>query len=169
MSVRSTEAHSHAWLWPAVIVGALTLHVMALLVVVFVATRDPSFAVEPNHYQKALAWDSSAARLRASKLLGWRVSLKADTAPDMLGRRRLVCRILDKDGIVVVGATVQLLIFHHARAADRVQVSLSPEQDGSYAAQVPMKHTGLWEFRLAARRGDALFNMVIVQQVGNST
>ncbi len=169
MSVSSTEVRGRVRLWPAVIVGVLALHVTTLLVVVFVATRDPSFAVEPNHYQKALAWDGSAARLRASKLLGWSVSLQADTATDILGRRRLMCRILDQDGIAVVGATVQLLIFHHARAADRVQVSLSPEQDGTYAALVPMKRAGLWEFRLAARRGDALFNTVIVQQVGNGT
>ena len=168
MSATSAEARpvGRSWLWPTIIISALSLHLMALIVVAFVATRDPSFAVEPNHYQKALAWDGSAARLRASQQLGWTVSLQTDRGADELGRRRLACRIVDKDGIDVVGADVQLLMFHHARAADRVHVSLSPEKDGTYAALVPMKRAGLWECRIAARRGDALFNTVVMQEVG---
>ena len=166
MSVANAEPRGRPWLWPTIIIGALSVHVLALVVVAFIATRDPSFAVEPNHYQKALAWDGSAARLRASQQLGWTVSLQADTTADELGRRRLVCHIADKDGIAVVGADVQALIFHHARAADRVQVSLSPEKDGTYAALVPMKRAGLWECRVAVRRGDALFSTVVMQEVG---
>ena len=166
MSVANAEPRGRPWLWPTIIIGALSLHVVALIVVAFIATRDPSFAVEPNHYQKALAWDGSAARLRASQQLGWTVSLQADTTADELGRRRLVCHIVNKDGTAVVGADVQALIFHHARAADRVQVSLSPEKDGTYAALVPMKRAGLWECRVAVRRGDALFSTVVMQEVG---
>ena len=168
MSANSAAAPavSRSWLWPTIIIGVLSLHALALVVFVFIATRDPSFAVEPNHYQKALAWDGSAARLRASQQLGWTVSIQTDEAADELGRRRLTCRIRDKDGIAVVGANVQLIMFHHARAADRLQVSLSPEKDGSYATLVPMKRKGLWECRVTARRGDALFNAVVMQEVG---
>jgi len=160
-----TQTGKRAWLWPAIIIGGLTIHSVALVMVVLIATRDPSFAVEPNHYQKALGWDGSAARLRASQQLGWTVSLTVDPNPDVKGRRRLVCHVADKDGLAVVGANVQLLMFHHARAADRVQVSLSPEQDGNYAALVAMKRPGLWEYRVAIRRGDTLFNSVILQEI----
>lgn len=171
MSINSTAvpAVGRSWLWPTVVIGVLALHAVALVVVVFIATRDPSFAVEPNHYQKALAWDGSAARLRASQQLGWTASIQTDQASDELGRRRLTCRIVDKDGIAVVGATVRLVMFHHARAADRLEVSLSPEKDGTYAAVVPMKRKGLWECRVAARRGDSLFSTVVMQEVGSGS
>ncbi len=157
------------WVWPTAIIAVLSLHALGLIVVVFIATRDPSFAVEPNHYQKALAWDGAAARLRASQQLGWSVSIQTDTTADELGRRRLSCRIVNKDGVAVVGATVQLLMFHHARAADRLEVSLNPEKDGTYAALVPMKRKGLWECRIAARRGDSLYNAVLMQEVGGNS
>ena len=113
-----------------------------------------------------MGWDGTAARLRASQQLGWTASLQVEPA-DILGRRRLVRHIIDKDGVAVVGANVQLLMFHHARAADRVEVSLNPEKDGTYSALVPMKRAGLWECRIAARRGDALFKSVILQDVAN--
>jgi len=153
------------WLWPAIIIGVLSVHVIGLVLVVLIATRDPSFAVEPNSYQKALGWDASAARLRASQQLGWTATLQVDQNADILGRRRLVCRIVDKDGVTVVGANVQLLMFHHARAASRVEVNLNPEQDGTYSAFLPMKRAGLWECRIAARRGDALYDAVVMQEV----
>lgn len=157
------------WFWPTAIIAVLSLHALALIVVAFIATRDPSFAVEPNHYQKALAWDGTAARLRASQQLGWSVTIQVYTIADALGRRRVACRIVDRYGVAVVGATVQILLFHHARAADRLQVSLSPETDGTYAAQVPMKRPGLWEIRVAARRDDSLYNTVVMQEVGGDS
>lgn len=161
-------AQRRSWRWPTAIIAVLTLHAMALLVVVFMATRDPSFAVEPNHYQKALAWDDSAARLRDSQQLGWSVSLQTDPSADELGRRHLTCRLVDRSGVAVVGATVKLLMFHHARAAERLQVSLNPEKDGTYAAWVPMKRSGLWECRVTARRGDSRYGAVVMQEVGGA-
>jgi nitrogen fixation protein FixH len=168
VSITEASASGRPWVWPTIIVSALALHAAALLVVVFIATRDPSFAVEPNHYQKSLGWDGSAARLRASRQLGWTVSLQTDPHADELGRRRLSCRIVDKNGVAVVGADVQLLFFHHARAADRVQVSMNPEPDGTYAALVPMKRAGLWECRIAVRRGATLFNTTVMHEVGGT-
>ncbi len=167
MSATSALAAPKArpWLWPTIIIGGLAVHVIGLVLVVLIATRDPSFAVEPNSYQKALGWDASAARLRASQQLGWTASLQVEPNADIRGQRRLACRITDRDGIAVVGASVQLLMFHHARAADRVQVSLKPEQDGSYSATVSMKRAGLWEVRITAKRGDALFGSVVMQEI----
>ena len=78
-----------------------------------------------------------------------------------------MCHSINKDRLAVVGANVQLLMFHHARAAVRVEVSLRPEKDGTYRALVPMKRAGLWECRIAARRGDGLFKAVIMQHVLN--
>ena len=158
-----------AWFWPIAIISLLSVHAIAMIVVVFIATRDPSFAVEPNSYRKALAWDNSQARRRASDQLGWSASIQTSDRPNELGRRRITCRLTDKDGVPVAAATVRLEVFHHARAADRVQVSLMPEENGTYLADVPMKRAGTWEFRIAARRGNESFSTVATQQVGGAS
>ena len=158
-----------AWFWPIAIIVLLCVHAIAMIAVVFVATRDPSFAVEPNSYKKAVAWDASRAQQKASERLGWSVSIRTSDHTDLLGRRRITCRLTDKDGIPVAAATVGLEVFHHARAADRVQVSLNPEENGIYSAEVPMKRAGTWEFRLAARRGTELFTTVATEQVGGAS
>ena len=154
-----------SWLWPGAIIGLLCVHAVGMVVVVFIATRDPSFAVEPNSYRKAVAWDSSRARVQASAQLGWTASVKAQRDVDPLGRRRVTCELKDKQGLPVAAATVRLEVFHHARAADRQQVTLSPEDHGVYSAWVPMKRTGTWEIRVSARRGGELFSTVLTEDV----
>jgi nitrogen fixation protein FixH len=154
--------------WPAGLIALLGVHAIAMLVVVFVATRDPSFAVEPNSYKKAIAWDVAQAERRASAALGWSAHIEINRAPDALGRRKIICRIKDKDDVLVVAAAVTIEYFHHARAADRHRVTLEPEADGVYSAWVPMTRAGIWEFRLRARRGDSVFTEVTTEQVGDS-
>jgi nitrogen fixation protein FixH len=154
-----------SWLWPGGIIALLCLHAVGMLVVVFIATRDPSFSVEPNSYRKAVAWDTSRARSQASETLGWTAAIKTQRAVDPLGRRRVTCELKDKQGLPVAAATVRLEIFHHARAADRQQVTLNPEDHGVYSALVPMKRTGTWEIRVNARRGDEVYSTVFTENV----
>lgn len=160
-----TASRRRSWLWPGGIIALLCLHAVGMVVVVFIATRDPSFAVEPNSYRKAVAWDSSRARLLASDTLGWTATVKAQPAVDLLGRRRVTCELKDNQGLPIVAATVRLELFHHARAADRQQVTLTAEDHGVYSALVPMKRTGTWEIRISARRGDELYSTVLTEDV----
>src|SRR5512142_3421766 len=112
------------WPWPVAIVILLCVHAIGMIVVVFVATRDPSFAVEPHSYKKAVDWDSAHAARLASDNLGWSAQIDTDTATDLLGRRRVRCELKDRQGVPVMAATVKLEVFHHARAAERLQVPL---------------------------------------------
>jgi nitrogen fixation protein FixH len=151
------------------VTSVLCIHALALGVVAVVATRDPSFAVEPNAYAKALDWDSSHAQRLASERLGWSAQFTVAPLANEFGERKLSCRIIDRAGNPVAGATVALTLFHLARAAHRFQVSLKPEGNGDYSATVPMRRLGLWELRLKASRGASLFTTVVTQQVGAST
>lgn len=162
----STEANPRTWLWPAGIVGLLAIHMLAMGVVVFVATRDPSFAVEPQAYKKAVAWDSSQAQRQASERLGWTAQIQTSESLDMLGRRRVTCHLVDANRIPVMAATVKLEAFHHARATERFHVTLNPQGDSSYSAELPMRRAGTWEFRISALRGAEAFTFVTTHQVG---
>ena len=44
---------------------------------VVITSRDASFAVEPNYYAKALAWDQTMAQQARNEALGWSVSAQS--------------------------------------------------------------------------------------------
>ena len=62
-----------AW-WPIGITTVLATTVAANLWVMRIANDDPSFAIEPDYYQKAIMWDSTLAQARRDAILGWRLT-----------------------------------------------------------------------------------------------
>ena len=158
----NVPAKKKSWRWPIAIVAMLGLHAVGMVGVMLVATNDPSFSVEPNHYQKALAWDAQSARRRASDALGWKVDLRTDARLDATQTRGLECRIVDGGGNPVTGATVALLAFPHARGEERVRMDLRESDSGLYSTRAPMVRSGLWEVRLSARRGPDYFTSTLM-------
>jgi nitrogen fixation protein FixH len=157
-----TTATRRSLRWPIAIVGIIALHATAMVAVITIATRNPSFSVEPDHYQKALGWDRLAARKQASALLGWRAEVTSDARLDGNKTRRLECRIVDHDGKPVIGATVSILAFPHARGEERVGMDLRETEAGVYDVRAPMARAGLWELRLSALRGPDLFTTTVM-------
>jgi len=154
--------------WPIAIVGIIALHATAMVAVIAIATRNPSFSVEPDHYQKALGWDRLAARKQASDLLGWKAEVTTEAQLDGARARRLDCRIVDRDGKPVTGATVTILAFPHARGEERVSMELRDAEAGVYTVRAPMARPGLWELRLSALRGPDLFTTTIMHTASAS-
>ena len=148
--------------WPIAIVGIIALHATGMVAVTAIATRNPSFSVEPDHYQKALGWDRLAARRQASDLLGWKAEVTTETQLDSARTRRLECRIVDREGKPVTGASVAILAFPHARGEERVHLDLREAEAGVYDVRAPMARPGLWELRLSALRGPDLFTSTIL-------
>ena len=50
------------WYWPVVIVSLLVGGAAANIGFMIVANRDPTFAVEPDYYRKAVDWDRTMAQ-----------------------------------------------------------------------------------------------------------
>jgi nitrogen fixation protein FixH len=158
---------SRAWVWPAIVVGLLAAHVTVWIGFASVAVNDPSFAVEPDYYRKALRWDETAAQLRANEALGWKVAIASAGTTSVLGERELRCSVSGRDGRPISGAHVELVTFHHARAEDRVALALREEPPGSgvYLGSPRMRKAGLWECRVTVRRGDETFTCVTLQAI----
>ena len=154
------------WVWPAIIVCMLVVHVTIWLGFAVIAVRDPTVAVEPDYYRKSLQWDAARAQGRKNRELGWSVNIEADAQAGILGDRNLRCSIVNREGKPVAGADVALVAFPHARARQRVDVKLAEKSPGVYAAKARMRRPGLWEFRLTARRGDQTFTYVDLRDVG---
>ena len=63
--------------WPIGITAVLATTVAANVWVATIASDDPSFAIEPDYYAKAIAWDSTLAQARTNATLGWRLTPSA--------------------------------------------------------------------------------------------
>jgi nitrogen fixation protein FixH len=151
------------WYWPFLLVGLLAAGVAANIYLLARAVGDPSFAVEPDYYAKAVAWDAHQAQARENADLGWSVVIDVSAADLGTGRARVVAKLTDREGRPVTGASVDLEAFHNARAADRLSATLAETAEHDYAADVPVVRPGLWEFRVAANRGAETFTAVVDQ------
>ena len=141
--------------WPAIIAGALGLHVLAMMAMVSLATSNDSYAVEPDYYRKALTWNDKRAQDHRNDELGWRLDFAvepASTGADPVLRVDLV----DADGTPIIDAVVSVEAFANTRRDDVLTASLSPVAD-VYETTMPMRGNGRWEFRFTVTRGDEVF------------
>lgn len=147
--------------WPAIIVGALTVHALAWIAVAVLATSNPSYAVEEDYYDKAVAWDAKRHQDAVNADLGWQ--LTADVEPPALpgGPALVQVTLADADGRPIDGATVDLETFHNVRADLILRGRLVGEGGGRYACELPMRRNGRWELRFEVHRGDEQFTAVV--------
>ena len=154
MSQPPAARRKKGWYWPWLIVGFFVVTVVSNLVVVWIAANDPSFAVEPDYYQKALDWDQKREQDRVNADLGWSIELEVarEKRPD--GTVDVVARLLDAEGVTIPDARISLEAFHNARASYVLEAELR-EKEGTYNTTMPLRRPGLWEFRFVASRGGA--------------
>ena len=143
--------------WPPIIAGALAFHVISSLVVVYVATSDPSYAVEDNYYQKAVAWDEKRAQDRVNADLGWSLEFSVEPPTRPGEQPGLEVTLLDADGRPLAGAAVAVEAFHNARGDDIIRNVLTDAGDAVYRASLPMSRNGRWELRFTVSRGEDTF------------
>ena len=138
-----------AALWPAAVIGALGVTVVAN-VVLLVASNDPRHAVvEPDYYRKAVAWDSTMAQAARNDSLGW--SADATLESDAAGAT-LRARIAERGGAPLTGGRVSVVGIHNLDAGAPIAGDLRESAPGVYEATLPFRRAGLWELRLLVNR-----------------
>lgn len=139
--------------WPYIVVGLLATHVTVMLLAVKIASSGGGHSVVPDYYRKAVNWDESRAKIRASALLGWTVSVTPAVLSGQDGLRELRFVLQDKEGGPIAGAHVVARVWHHA-IGESHEVTASPtDAAGVYAARAPMSQPGAWECELVVDRG----------------
>lgn len=133
--------------WPAVIIGALALHVVISLVTVWIATSNPSYAVEEDYYQKAIHWDEKRAQDGRNSVLGWQIAFDVSPSAVVGEPAALDLALTDSSGRPLAGATVTVETFHNARAGEILRARMVTDHDGRCSAPLSAKRTGVWEFR----------------------
>jgi nitrogen fixation protein FixH len=143
--------------WPIGVATILAATVAANVVVMRIASDDPSFAVEPDYYRKAVHFDSTMAQERQNLSLGWGFDAAIDSIGD--GRRtRLAVRLRDASASPLPGARVAVMARFNARANDTLTAILREEQPGTYVTTLPIAHPGEWEVRVDATHGSQRFS-----------
>ncbi len=141
-----------ATLWPAAVIGALVVTVVANVVLLMAANDSRHAAVEPNYYQKAVAWDSTMAQEGRNEALGWNV----DATLERMAEEALVrARFADRTAAPLAGARVVVEGIHNLDSERRIRGELQETAPGVYEAMLPMRRAGLWELRFTVdRRGE---------------
>jgi nitrogen fixation protein FixH len=142
--------------WPIGITAVLATTVAANIWVARIASDDPSFAIEQDYYQKAIAWDSTLAQARRNATLGWRLT-PALGPIGTTGGARLSARLTDSTGAPISGASVRVSALQVARANDVHEVTLAAAGAGEYDAQLDARLPGQWELRFDVRSGSTHF------------
>ncbi len=141
--------------WPIGVVAILAATVGLNFWVFRVANDDPSFAIEPDYYQKAVHWDSTMAQQRENLVLGWHLAPTLGTFTARDGAR-LQVTLTDASGASIADATVRVAAFYNARANDIIDTTLRADSSG-YVATLPVHHGGVWELRFDVIRGATRF------------
>jgi uncharacterized GH25 family protein len=130
--------------WPIAIVVILALSVSANVGVMLLVQDDPSFAVEPDYYRKAVAWDGEMAQQARNDSTGWRLESQVGAMTGAGAPVRV--RLVDSQGQPITGATVRMDALYNARAGEIHGALLVADADG-YVATIPAAHAGAWELR----------------------
>lgn len=147
------------WIWGGVVIGLLGMQIIMCVVAIGFATSDPSWMVVPDYHARALGWDESRAAQQASDALGWTSILTFAGNADVYGNRGVTLRLHDRNRTPIDGAQCTLFLYHHARARELQEISLTEVEpkSGVYQGVVRIRRSGLWELRLQATRGEDEF------------
>lgn len=145
--------------WPIGVTAVLATTVAANIWVAVIANDDPSFAIEQDYYQKAVAWDSTLAQARRNERLGWRLTPALGSIGPK-GEARLSATLTDSTGAPISGAVVKVSALQVARASQVHQLTLAAAGAGAYDAELDARLPGQWELRFDVTAGSTRFTEI---------
>jgi hypothetical protein len=131
----------------------------------YVAIDDPSFALEPDYYDKAVHWDRSQAEARASEALGFQLTPVRTLTLGADGSVEVELSLRDRHGSALSSAEIRLEAFPNAAAARVERRRLQELEPGIYRTTLRHGTTGLWELRFAVSHGAARYSQVLRLEV----
>lgn len=148
--------------WPYVPVALIVLMLSGLGTMAKIAADDPSFAVEENYYQKAVAYEAEQAQREANRALAWELGVESrvDHGDVVLG-----LTVKDRHGRRLDDATVRVVAFPNDRASQIVRFDLAPGPE--HRGRFPLSRRGLWELRFEVEHRGRRFTEVIRRDFGS--
>ncbi len=143
--------------WVAIVVGLLGLQVLIGVFAIYLANSDPTVAIIPDYYEKAVGWDETRESLELTNTLGWEVNTAI--APVFDGQRQVLVSLSSRTGSPIVDVSLSGQVFHHARGAEIYELNFESLGDGRYQAYCDLENSGLWnlELQIEGVHGTAAF------------
>lgn len=148
-SSMTRSERSAPYFWIGLVVTLLGLQVILGFFALTLATGDPSVAVVPDYYERALHWDESEALKKSSQTLGWNVQFTTEDRPTSL---TILLQDRNKNPIEIETGTVQL--YHHARASQVRRHQCETNADGKITLSDCFVKPGYWEVTLDVTSAD---------------
>lgn len=143
-------------IWPGAVVGLILLGMATTFGMLFASRVDGGPEVIEAYYDKAVAWDSTAAVRAASDDLGWHASVSLVT--DQGTTPRMVLSVRDADGQPVEGLTGSAILSRPQRAVPLETLNLAAgDAPGAYVSTLTVHGTGLFDIALDLSRDDDRF------------
>lgn len=140
------------WFWCLFATFIIALGVGGTGMLIYSANSDQSFGVEPDYYNKALAWNVTAAQRETNTRLGWTIELKPGAAQDVLSGV-----VADASGVAIIGAEISGEVFANARSVARMPIATVTDASGRFQFGVPDELHGSLHVRLRLARGGETF------------
>jgi nitrogen fixation protein FixH len=144
---------------PWMVVGILGMSVIANMIMIRYAVADPTFAIEPNYYDEALAWDARAAQHQANARLGW--TLVPRLTHNAAGEAMLDVEARDAGGRPLSDVTFTVNASPNLCARQRTHAVVSSGQEARLGSACP----GLWRLDVEARRATDLYVARLVTEM----
>lgn len=153
--------------WPGFVIALLLLSIGSAFQAFFAANSDGGAQVVEDYYDAAVRFDDEQAARAASDALGWTTNIRIDGCEGGLCAVELAVR--DREGKPVTGLAGLLTASRPQDAAASARIPLAAkveaEAPGVYRQLVPLPTDGLWDFAVAAHRGDERFLTTVRHEV----
>ncbi len=153
------------WQWPLIIIGILSAHVGLMGLATAITLQHPGeSAIIPNYYDKAEAWDAYKQQLVAADKLGWKTTIRPETASASV-HRQMRLTLTDAQGKPIAGAKLSVRCFHLSHGEEAVTLQPVQVAPGSFLLMLPSNRTGFWRFELTASAGKDSFVETVTQHL----
>jgi len=153
------RARADGWWYPWIFVAAMGVVVLVNGVMVAFALGTWTGLETEGHYEKGLAYNRTLEAARAQAERDWRVdfTLGAAAADGDTRTATLSATFAEADGTPLSDLDARAVIVRPTHEGYDREIPLAAAGNGVYRAVVTLPLPGLWEVRLHAYRGDAVF------------
>jgi len=146
---------SYRWI-PWAFAASLGVVVVVNGAMAYLATTTSTGLVTEHPYTDGTEYNRVLAAAAASDALGWHEKLGfAATAGARDGD--LFVELSDRSGAKLDGLSVKAVVVRPVEPLPDIDVPLAETEAGHYQAHLALSRPGQWEVRVAARRGDDIF------------
>ncbi len=156
ISQHNKEALRNPWVlgWLAAIVFVLLVNVGFIITAI---VTNPGL-VDKNYYERGRDLEQEFITIRKTReRLGWQMTLNAVHKPVVNEPARYTFKVVDREGLPVVGERAVLRAYRPSDAASDFQAEMEQVAPGVYSAELVFPLKGIWDLTAELQKdGDAL-------------